>query len=552
MKRTMRIIVAAAAIFLNPAHQVAAATPPDLNEPADGVPLIKLLISRARMMIPYVGDTKYKLMGACTWLRWTWTGPRLSVTTKQANLAPTAIVVVRGGDQGIGDYPMWWTPHIALLNAAGSAITGVIGGVSTDAQPVHGGGLATESLGRGRLTRQGYSSVDVIGHPMRLGLPLICDGSQGPLYPHFVSELNGLTWRNILPIEQMVYGTLPGHTLGSGMGRWGKYKPRNGFMRQPNEKARLATMVWRGCSAAVEGGPFISLPFEGAALPIPAIPKFPGLEGIEEVLGMGKGLMNAAQNLKGANLTAKLEDLGGKALSTATEKFNALGEKVGGATNKFKDVRLPTNDDFRKLAQVPVLNNMMAAGGGAVRYKYRKGRVVVVPKYEKHLIGNLGKFLPTVGALAKMFKSGSFNLSSLGGLVNLPGLSGVGGLGGLIDMASGVKDLSDFAAGGGLANFSFGIDGLIPTPLFGKYKYFNGKRRIDPEDMGEGVWRELAPNFEDSGVPDKFSPGNPQLYDAIGNFDGGARVYEFWRDYTCCKKGKGKLIFSVLPGDRDL
>ena len=190
---------------------------------------------------------RWRLTGICLWLRCGIRGCRVRVSPRVFNYAPDAVVTTHNEP---ALHP--WVEARPILAAANAGLAGLVGGFA-DASGSVEGRREQGSADRGR-DHQTFREADLIGHPfsasgLLLGAAgLVCPPRTIPLMPYFVSTLDALVWREIIPIESLYPASLiPGlKEIGNWpLNTWGNVFPRTGMALQQEEPKAGAIIAQR-------------------------------------------------------------------------------------------------------------------------------------------------------------------------------------------------------------------------------------------------------------------------------------------------------------------
>ena len=202
-------------------------------------------------------------VGACFWLRCSWSGCRVKSSLKVGHYRPDLVV---SSYHRLGGNP-WAEMRAALGLAQKAAAQGLLGTLL--AVPAGSAGQRTEGSPVAH-TNLVFREVDAIGFPLRL-LPVpgfSCRSQARPFMPHFQSAVDALSWRSAVP--EMLYpastvpglrevGTWPAHT-------WGSVYPRTGWIVQPDPPKAAAVTAQRSADIVTRSGqPHVYLALSGAS-----------------------------------------------------------------------------------------------------------------------------------------------------------------------------------------------------------------------------------------------------------------------------------------------
>ena len=206
---------------------------------------------------------RWRLTGICVWLvrrngRW-----RIRVSPRVFNYAPDAVVTAHND---AGNHP--WVELNPILASANAGLAGLVGGVADAAASVEGR-RERGNPDRGR-DHQTFREADLIGHPFGLTgwalgtVGLVCPPRTVPMLPYFVSTLDALTWREIVPVESLYPASLiPGmKEIGNWPANtWGNVFPRTGMALQQEEPKAGAILAQRAGEITTRSGqPHVYVP----------------------------------------------------------------------------------------------------------------------------------------------------------------------------------------------------------------------------------------------------------------------------------------------------
>jgi len=194
---------------------------------------------------------QYRIIGLCFWYVYPYD---VEVSLKVGHYNPDLVV---SAYNGVGGNP--WTEARAtsgsIQSSAASAIFSILGGIG--ASPVAGGGMNRNS-GAGTTNKKSHKNfkfkeVDVVGHPSTLlalvgsNSGYICPSQTFPLYPYFMSTIDGLAWRTGLPESIYPQALIPGmREIGNyPLNTWGAVYPRSGFVTQHSPSKAAAVVSQR-------------------------------------------------------------------------------------------------------------------------------------------------------------------------------------------------------------------------------------------------------------------------------------------------------------------
>lgn len=185
-------------------------------------------------------------VGACFWLRCSWTGCAVETSLKVGHYNPDLVV---SAYNDLGANP--WTEIRAALGATQKA----------SAQSLVGGPFGAGSAGNrteGTADRRDHRNLmfretDAIGHPLSslagyaVGAGMLCASQTTPFLPYFQSALDGLAWRYEVPEILYPASWVPGmREIGSWpLQTWGSVHPRTGWTTQTDEPKAAAVTAQR-------------------------------------------------------------------------------------------------------------------------------------------------------------------------------------------------------------------------------------------------------------------------------------------------------------------
>jgi len=211
---------------------------------------------------------RWQLTGICVWLK---CSPKckIRVSPRVFNYAPDAVVTAHND---AANHP--WTELNPILASANAGLAGLAGGTA-DASASVEGRRERGNPDRGR-DHQTFREADLIGHPfaasgLLLGaVGLVCPPRTIPMLPYFVSTLDAMTWREIVPVESLYPASLiPGmKEIGNWPANtWGNVYPRTGMALQQEEPKAGAILAQRAGEIATRTGqPHVYLPLSWAQL----------------------------------------------------------------------------------------------------------------------------------------------------------------------------------------------------------------------------------------------------------------------------------------------
>jgi integrating conjugative element protein (TIGR03756 family) len=209
------------------------------------------------------------LTGICLWLRCGFRGCRIRVSPRVFNYAPDAVVTTHNA---AAQHP--WVELRPALAAANAGLAGLVGGLADASGSVEGRREQGNPV-RAR-DHQTFREADLVGHPFSasgavLGTAgLVCPPRTVPLMPYFVSSLDALAWREIVPIESLYPASLiPGlKEIGSWpVNTWGNVYPRTGIALQQEEPKAAAILAQRvGDITTRSAQPHVYVPLSQAQL----------------------------------------------------------------------------------------------------------------------------------------------------------------------------------------------------------------------------------------------------------------------------------------------
>jgi integrating conjugative element protein (TIGR03756 family) len=212
---------------------------------------------------------RWRLTGICLWLRCGFRGCRIRVSPRVFNYAPDAVVTTHNA---AAQHP--WVELRPVLAAANAGLAGLVGGFADASGSVEGRREQGNPV-RGR-DHQTFREADLVGHPFSasglvLGAAgLVCPPRTVPLMPYFVSTLDALAWREIVPIESLYPASLiPGlKEIGNWpVNTWGNVYPRTGMALQQEEPKAAAILAQRvGDITTRSAQPHVYVPLSQAQL----------------------------------------------------------------------------------------------------------------------------------------------------------------------------------------------------------------------------------------------------------------------------------------------
>lgn len=212
---------------------------------------------------------RWRLTGICLWLRCGFRGCRIRVSPRVFNYAPDAVVTTHNA---AAQHP--WVELRPVLAAANAGLAGLVGGLADASGSVEGRREQGNPV-RGR-DHQTFREADLVGHPFSasggvLGAAgLVCPPRTVPLMPYFVSTLDALAWREIVPIESLYPASLiPGlKEIGNWpVNTWGNVYPRTGMALQQEEPKAAAILAQRvGDITTRSAQPHVYVPLSQAQL----------------------------------------------------------------------------------------------------------------------------------------------------------------------------------------------------------------------------------------------------------------------------------------------
>ena len=213
--------------------------------------------------------TRWMPIGACFWLRCSWSGCRVRTSLKVGHYNPDLVVSVYNA---LGGNP-WAEIRATLGLAQKAAATGLLGALLP--VPLDSAGNRTE----GTHTRPQHKNLifretDAIGHPMGslsglvAGVGLLCRSQTRPFLPYFQSALDALAWRQEVPEIFYPASWLPGlREVGTWpLQTWGGLYPRTGWTTQAEEPKAAAINAQRAGDIVTRAGqPHVYVPLSGAS-----------------------------------------------------------------------------------------------------------------------------------------------------------------------------------------------------------------------------------------------------------------------------------------------
>ena len=206
------------------------------------------ILSKTTAAIPQC--LRWRLTGICVWLKCGSHGCKVRVSPRVFNYAPDAVVTAHND---AANHP--WAelnPVLASANAGLAGLVGLVGGVA-DASGSVEGRHEHGNPDRGR-DHQTFREADLVGHPFGLtgwalgAVGLVCPPRAIPMLPYFVSTLDALVWRELVPVESLYPAALiPGlKEIGNWPANtWGNVYPRTGMALQQEEPKAGAILAQR-------------------------------------------------------------------------------------------------------------------------------------------------------------------------------------------------------------------------------------------------------------------------------------------------------------------
>lgn len=213
--------------------------------------------------------TRWMPIGACFWLRCSWTGCSIETSLKVGHYNPDLVV---SAYNDLGGNP--WVEIRAVLGLAQrTAAQGLVGSLLPI--PVGSAGNRTEGTSDRRDHRNLlFRETDAIGHPMAslAGVAseagLLCASQTTPMVPYFQSALDALAWRTDIPEIFYAASWVPGlREIGSWpLQTWGSVHPRTGWTTQAEEPKAAAINAQRAGDIVTRASqPHVYLPLSASS-----------------------------------------------------------------------------------------------------------------------------------------------------------------------------------------------------------------------------------------------------------------------------------------------
>lgn len=212
--------------------------------------------------------TRWMPVGACFWLRCSWTGCSIETSLKVGHYNPDLVV---SAYNDLGNNP-WVAIRAALGLAQRTAAQGVLGSLLPI--PFGSAGNRTEGAGGPRDHRNlVFRETDAIGHPMAslVGATtsaLLCASQTTAFIPYFQSALDALAWRQETPEIFYAASWVPGlREVGSWpLQTWGSVHPRTGWTTQAEEPKAAAINAQRAADIVTRASqPHVYLPLSASS-----------------------------------------------------------------------------------------------------------------------------------------------------------------------------------------------------------------------------------------------------------------------------------------------
>lgn len=184
--------------------------------------------------------TEYKIAGKCFWLFCTYGGCKVRSSVKVKHYIPD--VVISAYSQ---PFQNPWTEANTITSLSSSLV----------GSEVQGGGDTNNRQANNR-TKIRFKDVQAIGHPggslyseMLSGMGYYCKNGVTAMYPYYISELDFLSWRNVLIESVYPEAMIPGmREIGNQLSgnMWGNIYPRSGAVTQNDDFKAAAVAVQRG------------------------------------------------------------------------------------------------------------------------------------------------------------------------------------------------------------------------------------------------------------------------------------------------------------------
>ena len=207
-------------------------------------------------------------VGACFWLRCSFSGCRVRTSIKVGHYNPDLVVSTYNE---LGGNP-WAEIHATLGLAQKAAARGLLGSLLP--VPIDSAGNRTEGASERDHKNLIYRETDAIGHPLSSlsglvsGVGLLCPSQTTSFLPYFQSGLDALSWRQEVPEIFYPASLIPGlRELGTWpLQSWGGVYPRTGWTTQAEEPKAAAINAQRaGDIVTRTGQPHVYVPVTGSS-----------------------------------------------------------------------------------------------------------------------------------------------------------------------------------------------------------------------------------------------------------------------------------------------
>ncbi len=205
-------------------------------------------------------------IGLCFWLDCSFFGCRVKSSLKIGHYNPDLVV---SSYNELGRNP-WLEIRNTLGRAQKSAARGLLGALL--AVPIDSAGNRTEGTTNNRDHKNLlFRETDAIGHPQQAVsgflAGLICNSQSRPFVPYFLSGIDALSWRQVVPEIFYPASFIPGlRELGNWpLQTWGGVYPRTGWTTQAEEPKAAALIAQRaGDIVTRTGQPHVYRPLVGS------------------------------------------------------------------------------------------------------------------------------------------------------------------------------------------------------------------------------------------------------------------------------------------------